>query len=91
MRYMSQAFVDTAGGFTNAATKLVETNDGRRVIRSPAYAVWNVGAAYKFKTTGAFSHSLNATVKNVFDKSYVQPNRYVGDRFGVYLSYAIKH
>jgi outer membrane receptor protein involved in Fe transport len=91
MRYSSNAFVDTGGGITNPTTRLVDSNNGQRLIQSPDYAVWNVGAAYKFKTGQRLNHTVNVTAKNVFDKEYIQPNRYVGDRFGVYVSYALKH
>jgi outer membrane receptor protein involved in Fe transport len=91
MRYMSQAFVDTAGAFVDSATNLNLTNNGQRLIHSPSYAIWNIGAAYRFKSAGRLKHSINLTAKNLFDKSYVQTNRYAGDRFGVYASYSVSH
>ncbi len=92
MRYMSNAFVDGAGGLTNPNTKLVDTNDGRRVIQSPDYAVYNLGVAYDFKTTSErLRHKINLTAKNLFDKEYFQANRYVGDRFGLYSSYTLSY
>jgi iron complex outermembrane recepter protein len=90
VRYLGAAFVDTAGGITNPTTRLIDTNDGRRVLKSPAYAVWNVGAAYRLKT-GAYSQTINVTAKNVFDKEYVQLTRNLGDRRGYYVSYTIAH
>jgi iron complex outermembrane recepter protein len=92
LRYMSAAFVDTAGGFTNPVTNLVDSNDGRRLIQSPDYAIFNVGVSYDFKTTSdRLKHKINLTAKNLFDKEYFQANRYVGDRFGIYGSYTLSY
>ncbi len=96
MRYVGWTYVDNAGGIRDTTPGsptlgFTVTHDGRRTIKSPAYAVWNVGAAYKFKTGGALSHTINVTAKNVFDKFYVQPNRNLGDRFNVLVSYNIEH
>jgi outer membrane receptor protein involved in Fe transport len=89
---MSNAFVDGAGGLTNATTNLVDSNDGRRVIQSPDYAVFNLGVSYDFKTSSErLKHKINLTAKNLFDKEYFQANRYVGDRFGIYSTYSLSY
>jgi iron complex outermembrane recepter protein len=89
-RYMSNAFVETAGGFTNPTTNLVDSNDGRRLIQSPDYAIYNLGVSYDFKMSSErLKHKINLTAKNLFDKEYFQANRYVGDRFGIYSTYSL--
>ncbi len=94
MRYQGNTPEESpsTGLIKNPATGLFSLNDNRINIRTPAYAVWNLGAVYRWKM-GSINQSVNVTVKNIFNKQYivVGNNRYVGDGRGVYFTYSIQH
>lgn len=84
----------TTGLIAAPGSKLNTASDGRLNIRTPAYAVWNVGVVYRWKSEWeGLSQSLNFTLKNMFNKQYivVGNNRYVGDARGLYVTYSIQH
>jgi outer membrane receptor protein involved in Fe transport len=95
LRHMGKAFVDAttpALSFKDSNTGLFTTNDGRRLIQSPDYTIFNLGVSYDFKTSSErLKHKINLTAKNLFDKEYFQANRYVGDRFGIYSTYSLSY
>ena len=89
----TQAQSPSTGLITNPATGLNDTTNGEAMLRTPAYAVWNFGAVYSWKT-GSWKHSLNAMVKNAFDKEYIQPGNsttFVGDGRGAYFTFDLSH
>jgi len=93
-RYYSSFSVDNAGGITDPKTGFVSSNDGRRDLNAPAYAVWNVGLSYRWKTNDkSLHHIVRGTVKNAFDKRYivVGADRTLGDSRGIYLTYTVEH
>ncbi|HTB79956.1 MAG TPA: TonB-dependent receptor plug domain-containing protein [Opitutaceae bacterium] len=88
MRYNSDAPVNTQNS-QSAVTS------GQALVYSPAFAVWDLGLQYKFKTTKytPLRHSISLWAKNVFNKTYIIPggDRYVGDPIGFYLTYTLEH
>ncbi len=87
----SPAFVPTQGG-TFVAGRLVGHN-GARDVMVPSSIIWTAGATYRWKSDRYFraNHSVTVTGKNLTDRLYIVPgnNRSVGDRLGVYVTYAI--
>jgi iron complex outermembrane receptor protein len=83
-------------GPADAVTKLITTNpNGSRDIYTPSSTIWTAGATYRWKSRKVtnLSHAVTVTGKNLTDRLYIIPgnNRTVGDRIGVYLTYAISH
>lgn len=88
----SPAFNPTEGA-TYAATGRFLSHNGARDVMVPSSMIWTAGASYRWSSTRYFraSHSLTVTGKNLTDRLYIVPgnNRSVGDRLGVYATYAI--
>lgn len=87
----SPALSPSTGLIKNPTTGLFDATDGRMNIRTPAYAVINVGTSYTWKW-GQTKQRINLTVKNLFNRFYeVSGNStaYAGDGRGVYVSYSI--
>lgn len=91
LRYYSRFTVDTSGGLAGA-DGLVRSNDGRRDIFAPAYAVWNAGASYRWSTGPRRSQVVRLAVKNALDRRYivVGVDRTLGDPRGLYLTYTLE-
>lgn len=87
----SPAFNPTEGG-TFTAGRFTSQN-GARDVMVPSSTIWTAGATYRWKTQRYFraNHALTVTGKNLTDRLYIVPgnNRSVGDRLGVYATYAI--
>ncbi|MFO1447699.1 MAG: TonB-dependent receptor [Opitutaceae bacterium] len=88
----SPAFNPTEGA-TFAANGLYLRHNGARDVMVPSSIIWTAGASYRWKTERYFrgSHTFTLTGKNLTDRLYVVPgnNRSVGDRLGVYATYAV--
>ncbi len=88
MRYNSDAPTVTQNSNADLAS-------GKSLVYSPAFAVWDVGLQYRFRTTQGIrlSHSVAFWVKNIFDKQYITPggDRLLGDSLGFYLTYSLAH
>lgn len=85
------ALSPTTGLIKNPVTSLNDRTDNRLNLRTPSYAVFTLGAAYRWKN-GEWNQQLNVTVKNLFNRLYVAPGNstaYVGDGRGVYFTYSI--
>lgn len=85
----------STGGIVNPADGLQEANDGRMYLRTPSYIIWSFGAAYTWKTPGTkLVQNVNLTLKNAFNKVYVQPGSstlFLGDGRGLYVTYTLRH
>lgn len=92
MRYQGNTPAESpsTGLITNPVTKNADLSDGRANLRTPPYSVWNIGAAYHWKSSH-LDQTLNLGLKNIFNKIYFQTgnNHYVADGRGVYLTYSI--
>lgn len=89
----SPAFNPTDGGtFTNGR---FTSQNGARDVMVPSSTIWTAGGTYRWKTqpVARLSHSLTVTGKNLTDRLYIVPgnNRTVGDRLGIYVTYAVAH
>ncbi|HKB90356.1 MAG TPA: TonB-dependent receptor [Opitutaceae bacterium] len=96
MRYTGNTPAESpsTGLSTVPGSKLLTISDGRADLRTPAFAVWNIGTSYRWKSEWQhLSQRVNVTAKNIFDREYIVPgnNRFYGDRFGVYVTYSIEH
>jgi outer membrane receptor protein involved in Fe transport len=92
-RYTGPAYADTAGGgVVNPVTKLTDSNDGRRSVKTPGYTVIDLGFHYRLRTGGSrFKQDFGLNFKNLFDRKYVTTNRLPGDRFSTYFTYGIAY
>lgn len=65
----------TTGGRDTNADGFLDSNDGRRELKSPGYTVWNGGVSYQFRTGGLhekkLTHRLQLNAKNLLDQKYV--------------------
>ncbi len=94
MRYQGNTPSESpsTGLIANPLTGLNDASDGRANLRTPSLVVWNLGAIYRWKKA-KLDHSVNVSLKNVFDRRYIVPgnNRFVGDRVGLYVTYSLAH
>jgi hypothetical protein len=95
MRSQSDAPANSpqTGLITNPATGLADQSNGQALLRTPGYIIWNFGASYEWKTR-KLDQSINVTLKNAFNDLYVQPGTgtyFLGDRRGIYATYAIAY
>jgi outer membrane receptor protein involved in Fe transport len=81
------------GLITNPATGLADQSNGQTALRAPSYILWNFGATYEWKWH-KLDQSVNVILKNAFNDLYVQPGTstyFLGDRRGIYATYAIAY
>ncbi len=85
----------SAGGIFNRTTGVNDQNNGQMNLRTPPYAIWTFGASYRWKSAHAkLEQSINFTLKNAFNKQYLQPGSstdFVGDKRGGYITYSLSH
>lgn len=91
VRYTGTSYSDPqGGGITNTVTKLVDSNDGRRSIKTPEYTIVDLGFHYAIKDGHRLTQFISVNFKNLLNKDYITTGRIPGDRFTTYVSYGIK-
>ncbi|HVU32793.1 MAG TPA: TonB-dependent receptor [Opitutaceae bacterium] len=83
----------STGGIFDPATGVNDHNNGQMNLRTLPYSIWTFGVSYRWKTAGSkVEQSINCTLKNAFNKQYLQPGSstdFVGDGRGGYITYSL--
>ena len=62
---------------------------GQWALRVPSFTVWSAGIRYRLQGERT-SQLFGLNVNNLFDVDYLKVNRQLGERRGVYFTYAIE-